>query len=242
MDEAIHMLSPITHNGWALFKLLFILVILGRLSFFTTENLKSHDWKNALWTSSLFLIALCGAWFWCNDLFAEFSPKIPPFEDTALYKWFSETSIGIKWQTCAKILGGVYIVALWAAFAVIWKIVFKRVRRIRSKITNKQDMPAVIGMSVICALTAGISIFISLMIWQVALEVGNIDPEEPATIGKALLLTFFAVLWGRVIAALGISTHKTIHRGRRRDYAELALSGCLVIAVSYISWMLVPTF
>lgn len=81
----------------------------------------------------------------------------------------------------------------------------------------------------------------SAIIWKAAVEVGNIGPDEPATVGKVLIMAFFAILWGRVIAALGISTHKSIHRGRRRDYAELALSGSLVIAVSYISWLLVPT-
>ena len=102
-------------------------------------------------------------------------------------------------------------------------------------------MPAVIGMAVICLFTAAIAFLISSTIWNAAVEVGNDGPEEPATVGKVLLMTFFALLWGRVIAALGISTHKSIHRGRRRDYAELALSVCLVVAVSYISWLLVPT-
>lgn len=241
MNEFLTSLKPILHDGWAVFKILFVLIGLGELSFYTKERLKARDWKGALKFAALFIIAVGASWLWCNDLFAEFSPKLPPVEDTAFYKWFATASIGIKWQTCAKILGGLYIAALWAAFAVIWRIVFKRVRRIRSKITNKQDMPAVIGMAVICLFTAAIAFLISSTIWKAAVEVGNVGPEEPATVGKVLLMTFFALLWGRVIAALGISTHKSIHRGRRRDYAELALSVCLVVAVSYISWLLVPT-
>ncbi len=240
MDEFATSLKPLFYDGWAIFKILVVLTGLGQLSYLTKERLKARDWKGALKFAAIFIIAVGASWLWCNDLFAEFSPKVPPIEETSFFKWLETTTIGIKWLTCAKILGGLYIAALWMVFAVIWRIVFKRVRRIRSKITNKQDMPAAIGMSIICALTAGIVIFISSIIWQVALEVGNIGPEEPATIGKTLLLTFFAVLWGRVIAALGISIHKSIHRGRKRDYAELALSGCLVVAVSYISWLLVP--
>ncbi|MDE6127032.1 MAG: hypothetical protein K2G30_08760 [Muribaculaceae bacterium] len=212
----------------------------GKFAFFSSENLKQRRWKDLLWSALLLMVALFVAWM-CLSAFGITVSILPPFDQTPILRWFTETSIGIRWQTCAKILGGVYIAALWGAFAVIWRIVFKRVRRIRSKITNKQDKPAVIGMAVICALTAGVAFLTSSTIWKAAVEVGNIGPDEPATVGKVLLLTFFALLWGRVIAALGISTHKSIHRGRRRDYAELALSGCLVAAVSYISWLLVPT-
>lgn len=238
-----HIVSQIFHlTKYLIIAYMVFLAIssVGKFAYFSSENLKQRRWKDMLWCALLLMVSLFVAWM-CLSAFGITVSILPPFDQTPILRWFTETSIGIRWQTCAKILGGVYIAALWAAFAVIWRIAFKRVRRIRSRITHRQDKPAVIGMAAICLSTAAIAFLFSAIIWKAAVEVGNIGPDEPATVGKVLLMAFFAILWGRVIAALGISTHKTIHRGRRRDYAELALSGGLVIAVSYISWLLVPT-
>lgn len=218
-----------------------VLYKLGEFTYFAIESAKENKWKDALRYAFTALIAIFLAWV-CLSPFGFNIGPIPSLTDTAAFKWAVNGSVGVKWPTCAKAIGILYISAQWIVFAAVWRIAFKRVRRVRSLITQKQDKITVAGVAALCLATAAANVWLSKAIWSVVIEIADRWPDEPASLGKIAIMVFFALIWASTIVSFGVAAHKCIYRGRRRDCFKLLLSIILAVAISYVSWTLVPSF